>query len=174
MQQGQTLQEIADKCGFTRSLLSKIETGRTLPPIATLAKISQTLGISLSSLLKEGSNDQPVYTSAKLLNKKAFSPTNKGYLFHAFASGLPEKAIQPFLFIAQKGNIKKEALSHVGEEFVYVLEGKMRYRVGNIEYILDQGDSLYFDAEDEHELEPISKKVKFLAVFVERQKKKYI
>jgi len=60
----------------------------------------------------------------------------------------------------------------MGEEFIYVLAGKMKYRVGNIEYTFGQGDSLYFDAEDEHELDPISKQVKFLAVFVERQKKK--
>jgi hypothetical protein len=44
----------------------------------------------------------------------------------------------------------------------------MEYRVGAVEYRLRPGDSLYFDAEDEHDFLPITDHVKYLGLFVER------
>ncbi len=49
-----------------------------------------------------------------------------------------------------------------------MLEGEMKYRVGSVEYVLRPGDSLYFDSEDQHDLQPISRRVRYLAVFSER------
>ncbi|MDD5198554.1 MAG: cupin domain-containing protein [Terrimicrobiaceae bacterium] len=76
--------------------------------------------------------------------------------------------MQPFIFVAERGRIKPGVMAHCGEEFVYVLEGRMRYSVGKITYSLGPGDSLYFSSEEEHDLEPVTAKVKYLAVFVER------
>jgi quercetin dioxygenase-like cupin family protein len=75
--------------------------------------------------------------------------------------------MQPFLFEVEKGKVRRQALSHAGEEFVYVLEGEIKFRVGNIEYRLGPGDSLYFDSEAEHEVTPVSKKALYLGIFHE-------
>lgn len=45
--QQRTIQEIAEVCGFSKSLLSKIENGRTTSPVATLVKIANALGVNL-------------------------------------------------------------------------------------------------------------------------------
>jgi quercetin dioxygenase-like cupin family protein len=44
----------------------------------------------------------------------------------------------------------------------------MRYTVGGMTYTLGAGDSLYFDAEQGHDLEPLTNTVEFLAIFGER------
>jgi len=166
--QGRTLQEIAGRCGFSRSLLSKIETGRTSPPVATLMKIAGALGVKASAFMEEADGAATVHTPAERAGAEGLVKTEKGYSFHSFAAGRPDKLMQPYRFVAQKGKVKPGALSHRGEEFVYVLEGKMKYRVGRVEYMLSAGDSLYFDAEEEHDLDPVSKEVSYLAVFCER------
>ena len=74
---------------------------------------------------------------------------------------------QPLSLYRQNVGVKKQALKHRGEEFVFVLEGRMKYRVGATEYTLGPQDSLYFDAEEEHDLEPLTKRVRYLAVFHE-------
>jgi len=54
------------------------------------------------------------------------------------------------------------------DEWVYLLEGELLYSVGAVQYRLRPGDSLYFDAEEDHDMEPVSERVRYLAVFVER------
>jgi len=49
LQQRRTQQEIASVCGFTKSLLSKIESNTVTPPVATLVKIARSLGTSVST-----------------------------------------------------------------------------------------------------------------------------
>lgn len=165
--QGRTLQQVADACGFTRSLLSKIETGRTSPPVATLMKIAAALGVKAAALLDEASAPGAVVERAKDLDRKKLLRTASGYRFFPFAAGRVEKLMQPYLFVARRGEMKRHRLSHCGEEFVYVLTGRMRYRVGGTVHELGKGDSLYFDAAEEHALEPITAEVTYLGVFAE-------
>jgi quercetin dioxygenase-like cupin family protein len=73
--------------------------------------------------------------------------------------------MQPLLFVAERGGVKPSPMSHSGEEFIYVLQGRMRYRVGDVTYTLGAGDSLYFDAEEDHDLEPITATVRYLGLF---------
>lgn len=167
---GWTLQEVADRCDFTRSLLSKIETGKTVPPVATLTRIAQTLGVTVATLLDDRQDQGTIVETADTHQPDAMTPTDKGYKFFAFAARRSDKLMQPLLFEARKDSIKPQAMTHGGEEFVYVISGKMRYRVGATVHLLKPGDSVYFDATQEHELEPVSDVVRFLAVFAEAPK----
>lgn len=166
--QKRTLKDIAQQCGFTVSLLSKIEAGKTTPPIATLSKIAVALGVSLSDLLEASKEKKQVLTTNRQLEARGMARTEKGYSFHVLAAERGEKIMQPFLFEARRGEVMSGAMSHPGEEFVYVLEGQMHYRVGDMTYTLGPGDSLYFDAEEDHDLEPITPTVRYLALFAGR------
>ncbi len=164
-QQQRTLKDVADRCGFTVSLLSKIESGKTSPPVATLAKIAAALGVHLADLLTEERPASTVLTLARDLAVRPPTLTDKGYGFHMLAAGRAEKAMQPFLFVARRGEVIPSPMTHAGEEFVHVISGRMRYRVGATTYTLGSGDSLYFDSSEEHDLEPLTAVVQYLAVF---------
>jgi len=168
LRQQRTLKEVSERCGFTISLLSKIESGKTAPPVATLAKIATALGVSLGNLLDGSRDASTVLTTARQRNASAATRTEKGYEFHLIAAERADKLMQPFIFVAKRGKVKPGAMAHGGEEFIHVLEGRMRYRVGGTTYTLEPGDSLYFSSEEEHDLEPLSAEVKYLAVFTER------
>lgn len=165
--QQRTIQEIADICGFTRSLLSQIETGKTVPPLATLTRIAVALGVTVSALLNDQNGSGTVHTTHEALESAELIQTDKGYRFLAIAAARANKLMEPILFEARRGEVKRKPLSHSGEEFVFVLTGQMRYRVGNVEYLLSEGDSLYFDAEQKHDLKPVSEIVRYLAIFCE-------
>jgi transcriptional regulator with XRE-family HTH domain len=168
LRQQRTLGDVAKRCGFTISLLSKIESGKTTPPVATLAKIASALGISLGNLLEDDRDAATVLTTASRRNAGVATRTDKGYEFYLLAAERANKIMQPLIFVAERGRIKPGAMAHCGEEFVYILEGRMRYRVGGTTYTLGPGDSLYFSSEEEHDLEPLTAKVKDLGVFTER------
>ncbi|MDD5261085.1 MAG: XRE family transcriptional regulator [Methylacidiphilales bacterium] len=168
LRQQRTLLDISKRCGFTVSLLSKIESGKTTPPVATLTKIAAALGVSLGNLLDGGQDSPTVLSLARERTHSAAAQTDKGYGFYLLAAKRADKIMQPFIFTAERGKIKRGVLAHCGEEFVYVLEGRMRYRVGDTTHTLGPGDSLYFNSEEEHDLEPLTAKVKYLAVFTGR------
>ena len=165
--QNRTLQEIADACGFTKSLLSKIENGVVIPPVATLSKIAKALGVKISVLIEEGQKVGSFFTPTDLITESGRVKTDKGYSFFTFASEHQNKKMQPFLFTARKGEVVEHHVSHEGEEFIYMLEGEMKFKVGNVEYVLKPGDSIYFDSIEQHGVMPISVEAKYIDVFVE-------
>ncbi|MEO2205337.1 XRE family transcriptional regulator [Paenibacillus pabuli] len=163
-EQNRSQDDIAKVCGFTKSLLSKIENGKTVPPIGTLIKIAETLGTKISILLDDNDFNGTVYTP-KARSMEKMVQTDRGYLFSAIAAERPEKLMQPFYFVAQKGKTGKRTISHVGQEFIFVLEGTMIYYVGKEEYTLNAGDSLYFDSVENHKYMLVTDEVKYLSVF---------
>ncbi len=161
-----TLQQLAQSCGLTKSMLSKLENGRASPSIAALTRIATALGVGLTVLLSEGEGPQTEMISAGQI-AGAWKTTEKGYDFAALAAGRVTKAMQPILFVAKRGKVRPGALHHRGEEFIYVLDGRMAYTVGRKTYELGPGDSLYFNSTEIHDLKPLSAKVKYLAVMAE-------
>jgi transcriptional regulator with XRE-family HTH domain len=164
--QGRTLKEIAGNAAITVSLLSKIENNKSQPPIATLTRIAGSLGVSISSLLSDAHESGTIFIPAK--NTSQTTRADKGYEFFSFATQRTAKLMDVFLFSAKKGEVSPQPMCHSGEEFVYVLSGKMQYSVGSAQYTLRAGDALYFDSEADHDLQPLTKEVKYLAVFCTR------
>ena len=163
--QKRTLQEIADACELSKSMISKIENNKAVPSVAALVKISQTLGTNISSLLEHDGWMNAIVTTRQKA-EESLTITDKGYSIYPFASAYHEKKMQPFLFIARKGEVKPHQLSHEGEEFIYILSGEMKMQVGEMEYHLKDGDSLYFNTLQKHGIMPVTEEVVYLDIFV--------
>jgi len=163
--QKRTLQEVADNCDLSKSMISKIENNKTIPSVATLVKIASTLGTTISGLLEQDGWNKAIVTSRKEAVEKLVK-TEKGYLIFPYASEYHQKKMQPFLFVARKGEVVPHQLSHDGEEFVFVVEGTMKMQVGDTEHLLKTGDSLYFNALQKHGILPITDEVTYIDIFV--------
>jgi transcriptional regulator with XRE-family HTH domain len=164
MRRGQTQDEVAGACGFTKSLLSKIETGGTQPPVATLVKIAGALGTTLAAILQQDVASGPAFTTMNAA-VRSLTGTDKGYSAAPYAAAFGAKRMQPFLFEVRKGKVRKHAVSHAGEEFLFVIEGEILFRVGYVEYRMRAGDSLYFDATHEHGVMAVSEVARYLDIF---------
>ncbi len=168
LQQKRTQQEIADFCGFTKSHLSKIESGKVMPSIGVLAKIAESLKTKISFLLDEENHTHKDITyDSKQEIQTMMIRTSKGYSIYPFASTQEDKVMQPFLFETHKDDHKLHKTIHEGEEFFYILEGEMILTIGNKEYHLCEGDGLYFDARWEHQTRPLTETVRVLDILSE-------
>lgn len=163
--QKRTLQEIADASELSRSMISKIENNKAIPSVAALVKIAQALGTNISSLLEQNEFLNAIVTSRQKAEDN-LAPTDKGYFIYPYASDYHEKKMQPFLFVARRGEVKKHELSHDGEEFIYIIKGQMKMQVGEVEYLLKTGDTLYFNSLQKHGIMPVSDEVIYLDIFV--------
>ncbi|WP_183579744.1 helix-turn-helix domain-containing protein [Mucilaginibacter sp. X5P1] len=165
LSQKRTLQEVADNCGLSKSMISKIENNLTMPSIATLVKISQDLGTTISNLMEREDRAKTVVTRRSEAEEKLML-TEKGYSIFPYATEFHSKKMQPFLFTAKKGEVTPHELSHEGEEFIFIIDGEMKMKVGDTEYNLRKGDSLYFNALYKHGIVPVSSLVVYLDIFV--------
>lgn len=163
--QKRTLQEIADACDLSRGMISKIENNKTVPSVAALVKIAKALGTNISNILEQDGWLNAIHTTRKKASEN-LTKTEKGYSIFPYASGYHEKQMQPFLFVARRGEVKAHELSHEGEEFIYVIKGQMKMQVGETEYLLKEGDTLYFNSLQKHGILPVSDEVVYLDIFI--------
>jgi transcriptional regulator with XRE-family HTH domain len=165
LEQRRTQQDIAMACGFTKSLLCKIESNAVVPTVATLVKIGGALGVKVSTLIESDGDITTVHTKDSQV-KRDIVKTERGLWIFPFASGHKGKRMQPFMCVIRKGEVKEHHMVHEGEEFMYVLEGEMRIKVGSEDFLLQPGDGLYFNSTDEHQVFPLSDEVKYLNLFI--------
>jgi transcriptional regulator with XRE-family HTH domain len=163
--QKRTLQEVADSSELSKSMISKIENNKTVPSVAALIKIAQALGTNISSLLETEEWLNAILTTRQKAEGN-LTKTDKGYFIYPFGPEYHQKKMQPMLLMARKGEVKEHELYHEGEEFIYVIEGEMKMNVGDVEYHLKAGDSLYFNCLQKHGIMPVSDEVRYLDIFV--------
>ncbi|MGD9031921.1 MAG: XRE family transcriptional regulator [Desulfobacteraceae bacterium] len=166
-QKGITLQVLADMTGLTKGYISKIERSGKAPPYSTLNKIAGALGVDVAFLLRdEGSEvkDIRIYLTKRDEGEIVETVgTFYGYKHEALAFNKPGKNMIPY--IIHPTFEENSLFQHEGEEFIYVLEGRHEFIYDGKKYMMEEGDSVYFDAAVPHTGRSLGKKrAKLLAV----------
>lgn len=164
-----TLDQLAVQTGFTKSYLSKIETLKKVPPIGSLARICQALGVELATVFQSVGNGQQQDDEVCVVRALERRPavrggTTFGYDYEALAHSIPHMHMDPFLFTFPSSIGDEIYFQHEGEEFVFVLSGRVRFVVERREWILSPGDSIFFNSALSHRGEAVGREAKALVV----------
>lgn len=145
-----TITQLAGVTGLSTSLLSQIETGKTSPSIATLRKIAMALETSLVQFFE---GDQSTDIVVRRGQRKYLGHEGSQVRYQLLSPDL-NRAMEPVLLELEPGESEFEgpALTHRGEECMYVVEGRLKFELGGVLYVLDAGDSVYFDASMGHRI----------------------
>jgi quercetin dioxygenase-like cupin family protein/DNA-binding XRE family transcriptional regulator len=146
---GLTLQELAQRTGYSSALLSQFENHMVSPPLGALIRLSRALAVDVGDFFGEVADQSFILvrsdereTVSRVASK---SGVNLGYTYEALGFGMKGHHMEPFVVTLEPVSIREKHLSvHEGEEFIYVLDGRMKIRLGNYTDILDPGDSIYF------------------------------
>lgn len=149
--QGRLLREIAANAGITAGMLSKIENQRVSPTLPTLARLAAALGTRLGPLFgADGSYTGLVLQRrAKALKNLRRSPLT-GYDYNLLASEKSDRRLEPFLVRLRPGLRQRRHLHHGGDEFLFVLRGRLDFHWGRQRFLLRAGDALTYDASVPH------------------------
>jgi transcriptional regulator with XRE-family HTH domain len=147
-EKGLTLRALADISGLAVNTLSLIENGKSSPSVSTLQKVSTALQVPIVTFFLFNRVDQKViYTRRNHRRQVSFE---HGFL-EDLGAGLSDGAMEPFIItLGPETNSGPDAIIHTGYEFVYCLVGRIAYIVENQRYILDPGDSLFFESHLPH------------------------
>jgi transcriptional regulator with XRE-family HTH domain len=161
-----TVEDVAIACGITIEQYLGYESGKIDIPVSVLHNISRKYGIELTVLL---TGQEPHMHSYSLVRKNQGIGVErtKAYKYQSLAYSFINRKAEPFLVTVEP---KPEATqislnTHPGQEFNYILNGRLRINLGGKEMILEEGDSLYFDSGLPHGMLSLDgKECQFLAV----------
>ena len=168
LKKGFTLEQVALKAGVTKSTLSKIETGQISSPISTFMRIGDALSVELAEFFYEPKQKPDFILTRKGKGKRIVRDGSKfGYTYEALALEMPGKKAEPFL-LTKKTTDPSGRFQHGGEEFLYILSGKMEVTIGTNTERLYPGDSIYFNPTLPHSSKVLGKQpIRCLCVMIQ-------
>lgn len=149
---GMTLADLAAAAGLSQGMLSKVENGQTSPSLATLSAIAGALNMPLGSLFTkfDQKSDATFVKGGQGLTIERRG-SSKGHRYQLLGHGLrSEVGVEPYLITLDETSDAFPIFQHEGVEFLYMLQGEVAYAHGDKTYVMEPGDSLFFDANIAH------------------------
>ena len=151
-----TLQDVAAKTGLERELIEQIEADRLVPPVATLLKLAKAFHVGLAYFFQDETGGQKISITrrterTRLERRPHHREGEVTYIYETLENKKPEKHMEPFLveFPVMETD-EMVFVSHDGEEFLYLMEGRLEFRTVDRVEVLEAGDSIYFDSDISH------------------------
>ena len=154
--EGWTLKEMSAKSGIPFSTLSKIEHDRLTLSFDKLQQLSQRLGMRMSELFAEDTGDRsPAVTARRSLGDidKAVRVTTPNYDYYYLCTELRRKRMVPVITKIRASSREEfgELVSHAGEEFIYVIKGRVIVHTQFYDPVtLEEGQAIYIDSDMGH------------------------
>jgi quercetin dioxygenase-like cupin family protein/DNA-binding XRE family transcriptional regulator len=157
-----TRETLAERSGLDIELIRRIEEDSYIPDLAPLVRISRALGVRLGTLLDDHEELGPVITRAGGAEKtprfvtgvppesrpevpQSAGRSHQGLTFNALAADKSGRHMEPFI-VDIEGDAEQSKSTHEGEEFIYVMSGRLSLEYGADAYTLEAGDSVYYDS----------------------------
>ena len=144
-----TIEEMASKLGEDMEIYKKYENGEMDFSFSFIYNAAEVLGVDVLDLI---SGDQPTLSMCSMVKKgQGYSVKREHeYDYKHLAYTFRNKKAEPFLVTINPDKSTPVLHGHEGQEFNYVISGKMKLYIGDICYELEEGDSVYFDSSVPH------------------------
>ena len=132
---GLTQEELADRCELTKGYISQLENNLNSPSIATLTDILSALGSDLATFFREETEEKVVFSKEEFIEKNS-----DGVLFNWLIPNAQKNMMEPVLVELSESASTAKDVPHDGEEFGFVLEGKITVELGANLYVCKKGE----------------------------------
>ncbi|MHB8233226.1 MAG: helix-turn-helix domain-containing protein [Solirubrobacteraceae bacterium] len=147
------LVELGQHTGLSASFLSQLETGRVVPTLRNLARISMVFSKDLSYFFEpEPQTLFRVHRRKDRVRLPQSGVEDPSYYFESLGYMVPDRQLDPYFaeFLPHKKGRQARAHQHVGCEFLLLLTGRLDLQHGEVTHHLEAGDAAYFDADTIH------------------------
>ncbi|UXU87699.1 helix-turn-helix domain-containing protein [Burkholderia sp. S-53] len=141
-----TLLEVATEAKLSVGFLSQVERHLTGISLSSLVNVAKALGVPLGALIDQPRQAQPDSHEG---SRKPYAVDSASQWYERLSTTFDGSQINAVKVQMMEG-YRSEWVAHGGDEFVYVLTGRICYTVGKKDYPLAPGDSLHFDARKRH------------------------
>ncbi len=158
-----TIQDLSEKTGLSKGLISQVENDQVSPPISTLLKIASALKTDIAHFFEQKESDSKI-TVVKSderikTGRRGVKGIELGYSYESLAYKKVNKHMEPFVVTFEpKDKDDIVMFSHEGEECLLLTSGQLEFiteKGDNI--LLEEGDCLYFESDIAHGYRAIGK-----------------
>ena len=163
---GLTQEQLAVNSSLDLTFIKDVEDGIVYPPIGSMIKLSRALGQRLGTFMDDQYVADPIivrYSERKEETANSRDGAKGHYHYYPLGKGKSDRHMEP-LFIRIEEDEEKAMSTHEGEDFMVVVHGKIIVRYGKEEYILERGDSVYYNSVVSHFIGAIDGPAEILAV----------
>ncbi|MDR2140164.1 MAG: XRE family transcriptional regulator [Tannerella sp.] len=163
-----SVEEMANVCNLSADEYLLLESGTADISVSILHRIAQAYGIELTVLMFGDEPKMNAYFVTRKGKGVAVERT-KAYKYQSLAAGFTKRKADPFLVtVHPKPEDEPMYLNtHTGQEYNYVISGRLLFRINGKDLILKEGDSVYFNSELPHGMKALGgQTVTFLAVIM--------
>jgi len=150
-----TQEELAERAGLTKGFISQVERDLTSISLDSLIQILGALDEDISEFFRDSTGEEKIVYRK---NDRVVIEKDKIQRFELLVPGSTNRRLEPILLTLRKGQVTPEERPHEGEEFGYVLRGRVTLRFGKEVLKLKTGECFYLSAEKEHWLQNTSSK----------------
>jgi transcriptional regulator with XRE-family HTH domain len=147
---GLTLEDLAERAGVSRAMISKIERGEKNPTLVVAAKVAKGFGVTISELL--GVEERREIVVIPRERRMTMRDPETGFERQLLSPTFGGRGVEFVRNVVPRGSTSGELPPHRRgvEEYVVVEKGRLRASVGREEHLLEAGDALYFEADVSH------------------------
>lgn len=164
------LEDMAKRCEVPLDEYISFEKGEKDFSFSFLYHAANVLGVDVVDLM---SGDSPKLSTCTMVKKGGGFEIKRraAYNYKHLAFTFRNKMAEPFMVTVEPKDDSIPTLhAHEGQEFNYVVDGSMLFYIGEISYVLEEGDSIYFDSGVPHAMKATNEKpCKFLAVVMKKE-----
>ena len=155
--------DVAKKLGISEESYLQYENAQVEIPISVLYTVAGYLGVDPTVLLSGDSPRMNTYTIVR--GGKGMSVERyPEYSFTSLAFNFINREMEPMIVDLKPKDAPPELVTHGGQEFNYVLEGKVCVLFGGHRFVLEAGDSIYFDPRTPHGQMAVDGPAKFITI----------
>jgi transcriptional regulator with XRE-family HTH domain len=149
-ERGWTLEMLAERSGVSRAMISKLERGEKNPTLVVAAKVAEGLGMNLSRLV--GVEEKRKVVVVPRGRRMTMRDPETGFERQLLSPSLGGRGVEFMRNVVPEGSTSGELPPHRRgvEEYVVVERGRLRAVLGGEEYVLEEGDAAYFEADVAH------------------------
>ena len=162
-----TVEEIARELSVEVDVYKGYEENGKDIPISVIYEVANKFGVDFNEIVTGIPARLQTYHIVKRGKGKTIN-RNPEYHFEDLAYRYGHKIMQPLLVTLEPTDQQAKLITHTGQEFNMVLEGEIVLTIGEKEFKLEAGDSVYFNPTIPHGQRCVSKeKARFLTVIAE-------
>ena len=150
-----TQEELAERAGLTKGFISQVERDLTSISLDSLIQILGAVDEDISEFFRDSTGEEKIVYRE---NDRVAIEKDKIQRFELLVPGSTNRRVEPILLTLRKGQVTPKERPHEGEEFGYVLRGRVTLRFGKEVLKLKTGECFYLSAEKEHWLQNTSSK----------------
>ncbi len=147
------LVQLGEHTGLSPAMLSKIERGQLIPTLPTLMRIAMVFGVGLDHFFAEPP-DRPKIAVVRKADRLRLPDRPRedmpSYFFESLDFPVTDRKMQAFYAEFPASSKETQPHRHSGAELVYVIKGQLVLAIDGADFVLDEGDAIYFDSGAPH------------------------